>query len=145
MVEWRLSPTKGDRGSLGGLVTMLRRMFTLTAGLDSAIKPAGVVLFGADLRAKRLNAEVREELTAALEGLVPVCETAVRYAEKASRDARAGSLTAGEYADQADGAPAWHEALRQEDGGHPGRHEEQSRHPGSGRHRLHAGSVPIRR
>ena len=116
--EWLLIPTKGDRGSLSGLVTMLRRMFTLAEGLDSAIKPAGVVLFGADLRAKRLNAEVREELTAALDGLVPVCETVVRYAEKASRDARAGSLTAGEYAEQAEGAPKWHEALRQEGGGY---------------------------
>jgi cellulose biosynthesis protein BcsQ len=102
-------PTRGDSGSLDGLVKVARRFAAVRGGGNPLIELLGVVLFDFGNKDTAVTARVRERLTVDLAGAAPVFEAFIRNSRMAPGDMRDLGLLAHEYEGAATQAPRWFE------------------------------------
>jgi ATPases involved in chromosome partitioning len=102
-------PTRGDSGSLDGLVKVARRFAEVRTAGNPLIELLGVVLFDFGQKDTAVLARARERLTADLAGAAPVFEAFVRNSRMAPGDMRDLGLLAHEYEGAATQAPRWFE------------------------------------
>lgn len=107
-------PTREDPNSLEGVGIVLNRILGLAERSDM-ISPVGVVLFGLNRQAKRINADKVQWLDERLHGVMPVLESTIRDTKKAQLDAKSQGLVADEYSQMAASSDAlpWYEAVKQ--------------------------------
>jgi cellulose biosynthesis protein BcsQ len=98
VARYVVMPVGVDTGSLDGLeVVSDRYHVTRSRGLNPALSPLGVVLFGMDPALPRLHREVRADVEWELDGAAPVFDTFIRHRPRAARDLRRHGLAASEY------------------------------------------------
>lgn len=102
-------PTRGDSGSLDGLVKVARRFAQVRAAGNPTIELLGVVLFDFGKNDTAVVGRVRDRLTADLDGAAPVFETFIRNSRMAPGDMRELGVLAYEYETAATQAPRWFE------------------------------------
>lgn len=100
-------PTRGDSGSLDGLVKVARRFAQVRAAGNPAIELLGVVLFDFGKKDTAVLGRVRERLTEDLAGTAPVFEAFIRNSRMAPGDMRDLGVLAYEYETAAAQAPSW--------------------------------------
>jgi chromosome partitioning protein len=108
--RWLLIPTRGDAASTKGMTRIAQRLVEARVH-NPELELLGVVLFDIPNSATRLKREISEEITAALGGVAPLFEHAIRHSIAAT-DARRQGLLVHEYAAELDGEPFW-AALRE--------------------------------
>ncbi len=111
--HYLIIPTSFDAGSIDGLSRVASRFQDICVSENPALELLGVVLFGFGVRDKRIVAEVRTQLEAALGGSAPVLETVIRHVRRAAYDMRERGVLAYEYEASAASAPRWYQALRE--------------------------------
>lgn len=98
VARFLIMPVGVDTGSLDGLELVSDRYHvTRSRGLNPALEPLGVVLFGMDPAQPRLHREVRADVEWELDGAAPVFESSIRHRPRAARDLRRHGLAASEY------------------------------------------------
>ena len=95
--HWLVIPTRGDAGSIQGLVRVAKRFQEVSSSVNPGLEVLGVVLFDFGNSHRRMVAEVRESLAASLGSVAPVFDAFVRSAPKASGDMRNAGQLAYEY------------------------------------------------
>jgi len=84
-------PTRADDASLDGLSLVAKR-FVTARETNPDLRLAGVVLFGFDTRATRLQAAARASIEGILGGAAPIFEATIRHSDTAAVDARREGL-----------------------------------------------------
>lgn len=84
-------PTRADDASLDGLSLVAKR-FTKARETNPDLRLAGVVLFGFDTRATRLQAAARVSIEGILGGAAPIFGATIRHSDTAAVDARREGL-----------------------------------------------------
>lgn len=108
--EWLLIPTDEGLNSIDGVGTLLERM----SETQSPAIPIGVLLFGLNTSATRINAEARSALSEALDGVCPILNSSIRHSRAAQRQAEELGLAATEFSEFADVTEIpWYQALKQ--------------------------------
>jgi len=102
-------PTRGDSGSLDGLVKVARRFAQVRSAGNPSIELLGVVLFDFGKNDSAVVRRVRERLTADLDGAAPVFDTFIRNSRMGPGDMRELGVLAYEYETAATQAPRWFE------------------------------------
>ncbi|MDP8930478.1 MAG: ParA family protein [Actinomycetota bacterium] len=98
-------PVRSDLGSLQGL-GVLSEQYRTARKTNPELDLLGVALFAVGSTARSVRKEARETITTVLEGIAPVFDTVIRYAERAAKDMRESGKLAHEYETQARGAAA---------------------------------------
>ena len=106
VARWLVIPARCDRYSLDGIATLLARALTVGDGL---IDPLAIVLFAVNPRATAILRDTRADLEERLQGAIYVCDSSIRYAERAQVDGLEAGLLAGEYAALARQQKPWWE------------------------------------
>lgn len=91
-----LVPVRCDAASLQGLELMAGQ-YQQAKQSNPGLRLVGVVMVGVSRSATAIRREVRETLEAALEGIAPVLDSAIGYAERAAYDMRLAGQLAHEY------------------------------------------------
>jgi chromosome partitioning protein len=102
-------PTRGDSGSLDGLVKVARRFAQVRSAGNPAIELLGVVLFDFGKNDTAVVRRVRQRLIQDLDGAAPVFDTFIRNSRMAPGDMRELGVLAYEYETAATRAPRWFE------------------------------------
>lgn len=109
--SWALIPTKTDISSRKGLREVAAR-FTNARILNPDLAVLGVVLFGVNRSAKRIEAEARAAIETELGDVAPVFRTTIRHVEASAFDVRERGQLVHELEKAVLGAPKWYERLR---------------------------------
>ncbi len=96
-------PVRSDLGSLQGL-GVLSEQYRTACKTNPELNLLGVVLFAVASTASSVREEARRTIAAVLDGIAPVFEPVIRYAERAAKDMRETGKLAHEYETQARGA-----------------------------------------
>lgn len=110
--RWVIIPTKSDDASRAGLRMVAQRFAHVRENYNPGLALLAVVLFGVNSSAKRVSAQVREDLTADLGLPGIVCETTIRHVEAAAYDARKRGQLVHELERDVASAPKWHERFK---------------------------------
>jgi cellulose biosynthesis protein BcsQ len=105
---WALIPTKTDVSSRKGLREVATR-FAAARVLNPELALLGVVLFGVNRSAKRIEAEARAAIEAELGGTAPVFKTTIRHVEASAFDVRERGQLVHELERAVLAAPKWYE------------------------------------
>jgi cellulose biosynthesis protein BcsQ len=105
---WALIPTKTDVSSRKGLREVATR-FAAARVLNPELALLGVVLFGVNRSAKRIEAEARAAIEAELGGTAPVFRTTIRHVEASAFDVRERGQLVHELERAVLAAPKWYE------------------------------------
>ncbi|MCX5355578.1 ParA family protein [Streptomyces mirabilis] len=81
--EMVLIPSKSDPSSRKGLRTVARR-FARARTLNAALRLLGVVVFGTNATATRVQTNIKDQLVDDLNGAAPVMEQTIRHVESAA-------------------------------------------------------------
>lgn len=108
--EGLVVPVRPDAASQQGLQLMARH-YEKARAVNRRLRLLGVVLFGVSRAATAIRREVRGHLEAVLDGIAPVFEATIGYAERAAYDMRIAGQLAHEYEQAAQ--EAQHRRLRQ--------------------------------
>lgn len=100
--RWILIPTQPDVGSLQGLAQLAARVVK-TRRINPTVAPLGVVLFPMVTGARRVQAQVRENLRTIMGEAAPVFTATIRFAQAAGVGARERGQLAIELARDAEG------------------------------------------
>lgn len=97
--HWVIIPTRTDSGSRQkGLQRVARRFTALRdSGINPDLELLGVALFDMGASDTKIDADVRGELTEALDGIAPVFDGFIRNARVACKDMRDYGVLATEY------------------------------------------------
>ncbi len=98
-------PVRSDLGSLQGL-GVLSEQYRTARKTNPELHLLGVALFAVASTASSVREEARRTVSAVLDGIAPVFESVIRYAERAAKDMRETGRLAHEYEAQARGATA---------------------------------------
>jgi chromosome partitioning protein len=110
--RWVVIPTKSDDGSRLGLSKVARLFMDVRETVNPGVELLGVVVFGVNSSAKRVESSIREDLGKDLGNPELVFETAIRHAEAAAYDARHRGQLMHELERDVAAAPKWHERFR---------------------------------
>ncbi len=95
--EHVIVPVKEDDNSIDGVGTLISRINEIST-VGDLIELIGVVMFAMDTQATSIEADTRAALRDRYGPTLPVLDSFVRHARKASIDAIASGITADEYA-----------------------------------------------
>lgn len=112
--RWVLVPTKTDDGSRAGLGEVSRR-FVAARTNNAELALLGVVLFGVNSNARRVQAQARALLEQDLGGVAPVLQATIRHVEASAVDARGRGQLVHELERVVLAGPKWYERLRSPD------------------------------
>lgn len=112
---WALIPTKTDVSSRKGLREVAAR-FAAARKLNPDLAVLGVVLFGVNRSAKRIEAEARAAIEAELGGTAPVFAATIRHVEASAFDVRERGQLVHELEAAVLAAPKWYERRRAQGG-----------------------------
>ena len=110
--RWVIIPTKSDDASRAGLRMVAQRFAHVRENYNPDLALLAVVLFGVNSSAKRVSAQVRDDLAADLGLPGIVCETTIRHVEAAAYDARKRGQLVHELERDVASAPKWHERFK---------------------------------
>jgi cellulose biosynthesis protein BcsQ len=108
---WTLIPTKTDVSSRKGLREVAARFVTARA-LNPDLAVLGVVLFGVNRSAKRVEAEARAAIEAELGDVAPVLKATIRHVEASAFDVRERGQLVHELEQAVLTGPRWYDRLR---------------------------------
>ncbi|HVT78352.1 MAG TPA: ParA family protein [Acidimicrobiales bacterium] len=106
--DWLVLPTKVDLDSTESMAEVAELFNGVRAKGLSNVELAGVVLFGVDPTATRLEAEMREYVNALLGGTGACFARTIRHSQVSSSGMRELGLSASEYASQAAAQEPWY-------------------------------------
>jgi chromosome partitioning protein len=109
--RWALVPTKTDVSSRKGLREVAAR-FAVARRLNPDLAVLGVVLFGVNRSAKRIEAEAREAIEAELGDVAPVFRSTIRHVEASAFDVRERGQLVHELERAVLAGPKWYERRR---------------------------------
>ena len=109
--RWTLIPTKTDVSSRKGLREVAAR-FAVARRLNPELAVLGVVLFGVNRSATRIEAEARAAIEAELGDVAPVFRSTIRHVEASAYDVRERGQLVHELEQSALNAPKWFERIR---------------------------------
>lgn len=109
--RWLLVPTAYDASSIRGLAKIAQRVADVRAH-NPYLEILGVVLFGMPSGATAVRRKAEEQIQAALGGVAPLFDGAIRHSSAVAAEARDSGRLTYEIAEQAEQAEAWYEALR---------------------------------
>lgn len=110
--RWVVIPTKSDDASRAGLRMVAQRFAHVRDHYNPHLGLLGVVLFGVNSSARRVSAQVREDLAGDLGIPGIVCRTSIRHVEAAAYDARKRGQLVHELERDVATAPKWHERFK---------------------------------
>lgn len=106
-------PSRGDQASVRGLVHTSDVFADVVDTINPHLRVLGIVRFGFNPRHTTRLRNANARIQGVLDGLpIPVFDTFIRTADKASEDVRDRGLLVHEYAQESANAPAFYEALR---------------------------------
>jgi chromosome partitioning protein len=94
--DFIISPTRSDWASVKS-IGELGPAIHQAQKFNPSLKLAGVVLFGVNTQASKINSRTRTEIEQGLSGIAPVFTNTIRYSEATAVECRALGLSAGEY------------------------------------------------
>lgn len=109
--RWVLVPTKTDDGGRGGL-RRIAEQFTVARMTNPELELLGVVLFGVNRSARRVQQRARELLAQDLGGVDAVLETTIRHVEAAATEARGRGQLIHELERDVESRPPFWQRLR---------------------------------
>jgi cellulose biosynthesis protein BcsQ len=109
--RWVVIPTKTDASSRKGLREVAQR-FVAARHINPDLAVLGVVLFGVNRAAHRVEADARASIEAELGGVAPMFRRTIRHVEASAYDARGRGQLVHELEQAVLNAPKWYERLR---------------------------------
>jgi cellulose biosynthesis protein BcsQ len=109
--RWALIPTKTDVSSRKGLREVAAR-FAVARLLNPDLAVLGVVLFGVNRSATRVESDARAAIATELGDVAPVFRSTIRHVEASAFDVRERGQLVHELEQAALNAPKWYERLR---------------------------------
>lgn len=110
--RWVVIPTKSDDASRAGLRMVAQRFAHVQEHYNPHLALLGVVLFGVNSSARRVSAQVRQDLEGDLGLPDIVFRTTIRHVEAAAYDARKRGQLVHELERDVHAAPKWHERFK---------------------------------
>ena len=109
--RWVVIPTKTDVSSRKGLREVAAR-FAVARGINPDLAVLGVVLFGVNRSATRVEAEARSAVEKELRSVAPVFRSTIRHVEASAFDVRERGQLVHELEQAVLNGPKWFERLR---------------------------------
>jgi cellulose biosynthesis protein BcsQ len=111
--RWLITPVRGDAASAKGLDLLTGRMDEVMA-VNPAVELLGVVLFGIERNAKRVDSDSRADIAVRLDSDAEVFNTTIRHSSAVAQQTRARGLLVHELDEVSRSQAKWFEIIRGE-------------------------------